>query len=129
LQYLYYLAVYPRPTIEKGPDSKTVNKHDPVQFICEIVASSLEHFTRAVWWKDGSPTRLPANSNITLQASASNDSLFIYSLVIPEVSKSDKGVYSCYAYYNQTILNSMGIDHAIESNHLSADLKVKGELL
>ena len=112
----------------KGPDSKTVNKHDPVQFICEIVASSLEHFTHAVWWKDGSPTKLPANANATFQATASDDSLFICSLVIPEVSKSDEGVYSCYAYYDQTILRKMKIDHAVESNRMSADLKVKGEL-
>ena len=110
----------------KGPDSKTLHKHEKVQFVCNIVASSLKYFTNAAWWKNGSPTRLPNKANITLQTSPGNDSSFIYSLIIEDITESDEGTYSCYSYYNQTILSSMGIDHAIESEHKSADLKVEG---
>ncbi|XP_065885168.1 uncharacterized protein [Dysidea avara] len=123
-----YLTVYKRPTLMKGPDSKTLHKHEKVQFVCNIVASSLKYFTNAAWWKNGSPTRLPNKANITLQTSPGNDSSFIYSLIIEDITESDEGTYSCYSYYNQTILSSMGIDHAIESEHKSADLKVEGGL-
>jgi len=111
----------------KGPDSKTLHKHDRAQFICMIVASSLGHFTNAAWWKDGSPTRLPNKANSTLQSFPGNDSSFIYSLILEDITKSDEGSYSCYSYYNQTILRSMGINHAIQSGYMSANLQVKGK--
>jgi len=127
INFVYYLClvVYKRPTVIDGPDSKTLHKHERAQFICKIVASSLDHFTNAAWWKDGSPTRLPNKANITLQTFPGNDSSYISSLILKDITKNDEGSYTCYSYYNQTILRSMGIDHAVESNHKSADLKIK----
>jgi len=112
--------------VKPGPDSQSPHKHDRAQFTCKFVASSLDHFTQAAWTRNDDPTKIPSNAILANQTSPGNDTLFVYSLVIPKVSKSDEGTYSCYAYYNQTILSSMGIDHAIESDHMSADLKIKG---
>ena len=112
----------------KGPDSKTLHKHDRVEFTCKFVASSLEHFTHAAWKRNDDPNKLPNKAIFTNQTSPGNDTLFVYSLILSDVTESDEGTYSCYSYYNQTILKSMGIDHAIESDHMSAYLRVKGKV-
>ncbi|XP_065885161.1 uncharacterized protein [Dysidea avara] len=123
-----YLTVYKRPTIMKGPDSRTLHKHDRVKFTCKFVASSLEHFTHAAWMRNDDPSNISTKAVFTNQTMPGNDTHFVYSLSISDVTESDEGIYSCYSYYNQTILRGMGIDHAIVSVNMSADLKVEGGL-
>jgi len=120
------LAVYKIPTIVKGPANKTLHKHNRVKFTCEFVASSLDHFTNAAWMKNNDPSDIPNKAVFTNQTMPGNDTRFVYSLILQDITKSDEGSYSCYSYYNQTILRSMGINHAIQSDYMSADLKVEG---
>ena len=113
----------------KGPDSRTLHKHDRVKFTCKFVASSLEHFTHAAWMRNDDPSNISTKAVFTNQTMPGNDTHFVYSLSISDVTESDEGIYSCYSYYNQTILRGMGIDHAIVSVNMSADLKVEGNTI
>ena len=111
----------------KGPDSKTLQKHDRVKFTCEFVASSLDYLTQAAWLRNNDPNDIPTKAIYLNQTMPGNNTHFVYSLILPDITRSDEGSYSCYSYYNKTILEkSMKIYHAVESDHMSADLRVKG---
>jgi len=110
----------------KGPANQTLPKHDRVKFTCDFVASSLDHFTNAAWMRNNDPSDIPKKAEFTNQTTPGNNTHFVYSLILKDITESDEGSYTCYSYYNQTILRSMGIYHAVESDHMSADLKVEG---
>ena len=83
------------------------------------------------WFKDGHAiTNTNLNKYQVVQGPDSQENNVVFSILhILNVSKSDEGKYSCYCYYNKTILVEYHIYDTINSTKGHAILKLQGIII
>ncbi|XP_065920649.1 uncharacterized protein [Dysidea avara] len=122
------LTIYVQPKLIAAPTNVTIKKNNVAHFKCQCNSSTLQYFTLFKWLRDSNTI---ANDNNKYQISGgpvSHQVNMVYSeLSILNVTEDDEGSYSCYCYYNQTMLSRIHISKQFKSNTRSAVLTLTNE--
>ena len=78
-------------------------ENDNVSLHCSFNASTMDGATIVVWLKDNSVIK--GYDNETRPVQGKNDEL-ISTLHIRNFTRKDQGVYTCYCYYNESLVTS-----------------------
>ena len=117
-----------RPSLIKPPTNLTAKIHTTVQFQCHFKASTIKYLTATEWFKDEDITPITNTSKhqIIQVSDPEKDNTIFSELSISNVSGSDQGNYSCYCYYNETVLNEYYINTAVHTTKGYAVLTLQG---
>jgi len=110
---LTHAVVYSIPEVINGPTDVSTKATQNVQFKCEFKAPTLAGVSIVVWLKDdfsviqsSSHYSISVNPSVAVGAVGENTDRFISTLSIFSVTSEDTGKYSCYCYYNTTMVTS-----------------------
>ena len=119
-----------RPSLIKPPANVTAKQHANAQFQCQFKASTVKYLTTIKWFKGEDITAITNTSkHQVIQGSQPDENDVIFSeLNVVNVSTSDEGNYSCYCYYNRTILSDYHINTAVHAMGVGA-LKLQGSYI
>ena len=114
-----------------GPEDVTAKASQNVQFTCEFKAPTRAGVSIVVWLKDdfavihsSSHYKISVNSSMTVGPVGENIDHFISTLSILSVNDEDEGKYTCYCYYNTTMVTSTKHQY-VRSNLESASLHIE----
>ena len=130
--FIVYIAVYNRPKLTTGPEDVSAKISQDVRFTCEFEASTQPGVSIVVWLKDdfavlhSSSHYTISNTPVTGSSINENTDHFISTLSISSVTDDDEGKYSCYCYYNKTIVTSTKQEY-IRSTPKSANLNINSD--
>ena len=119
-----------RPSLIIPPANLTEKQHANAQFQCQFKASTIRYLTTIKWFKGEDVTAITNTSKYqVIQGSQPDEKDVIFSeLNVVDVSVSDEGNYSCYCYYNETVLNNYHIDTAVHAMGVGS-LKLQGSYI
>jgi len=126
-----HIVVYAFPEVVSGPKNVTARLSQNVQFTCEFRAPTYAGVSIVVWLKDGFGVILSsAHYNITsVNSLMTTDSIkgesyhLMSSLSILNITDDDEGKYTCYCYYNTSLVTSIKHKY-VTSNLESANLHI-----
>ena len=128
-----HAVVYTYPEVIEGPADVSAKATQNVQFKCEFEAPTATGVSIVVWLKDdfaviqsSSHYNISMNPSVTDDGVGENTDHFISTLSILGVTNKDAGKYSCYCYYNTTMVTSTKSQYVI-SNVKSANLQIKSD--
>ena len=93
-----------------------------LQFTFKVCYDPDDELVKFKWLKDNK-TIDSSNAHYTYTHNQVNDSLYVSTLVIHNVTVNDSGIYSYQLWYNNTMINSS--TSAIETRHLKISSKSK----
>ena len=131
---LTLVVVYDLPKVTTGPKDVTAKPSQSVQFTCEFKAPTLTGVSIVVWLKDDFYEIKPSSHyNISVHYPVminaigdQDDDHFVSTLTILSITDDDEGKYTCYCYYNTTLVTSTKHQY-ITSNLESANLKMASD--
>ena len=129
LLYLAYIcaAIYAPPEVTNGPEDVTAKTSQNVQFTCKFKAPTLTGVSIVVWLKDDfAVIHLSSHYKISRIAVGENRDQFISTLNILSVTDKDEGKYTCYCYYNTSMVLSTKNKY-VRSSLASANLQIKDD--
>lgn len=126
-----HVVVYDFPKVTAGPKDVTAKLSQSVQFTCEFKAPTRADVSIVVWLKDDFyEIKSSSNYNITVHPPITISAIeepgndhFVSTLSILSVSDEDEGKYTCYCYYNTSLVTSTKHQY-ITSNLESAKLSI-----
>ena len=89
---------------------------------CAIKAPTKDRVSIVVWLKNDFEVTQSSHSTITTVADPTTKNLLLTTLTIFSVTSEDNGKYSCYCYYNRSMVSSA---QYVTSTQKSANLHVK----
>lgn len=111
--------VIERPKLIVGPtDAIGVKSHESVHFECHFNASLIPYLALCGWSKDGDD----ASNGVKQQTT--KPGYLACSFYINSVSVADKGIYSCYCYYNRSFREQLHFEN-ITSQYGEAMLQLE----
>lgn len=127
--FAVHAAIYDLPEVTSGPEDVEAKTSQDVKFTCEFKAPTQADVSIVVWLKDDfAVIRSSSHYNIstTVDPVGENSDHFISMLRIFSITDKDEGKYTCYCYYNTTIVLSTK-SHYVRSSLASANLQIKSE--
>ena len=121
--------MYGLPEVTSGPVDVTTRLSHDVQFTCKFRGPTQDGVSLVVWLKDDFyEIKSSPHYNISLTVSpVENDTNhFVSTLDILSVSDDDEGKYTCYCYYNTTLVTSTKHQY-VTSNLKSANLHIESD--
>ncbi|XP_065885439.1 hemicentin-1-like isoform X2 [Dysidea avara] len=116
------LTVYKQPNVIKGPKNVRTSAGETVNLTCTIETPTKPSVSIIVWLKDDFEVTQTPHYTITTTADPTTKYLLTTTLTISSVTSEDNGKYTCYCYYNRSMVTS---SHYVTSNQKSASLHVK----
>ena len=124
---LTYAAIYALPEVTDGPEDVTAKTSQDVQFTCEFKAPTQAGVSIVVWLKDDfAVIHSSSHYNISIVVGKKSDHFMTSTLSILSITDKDEGKYTCYCYYNTTIVLSTKHQY-VRSSLVSANLHVNSE--
>ena len=131
---LTLVVVYDLPKVTVGPKDVTAKLSQSVQFACEFKAPTRTDVSIVVWLKDdfyevksSSHYNITVHLSVTVSAMGAQDNdHFVSTLNILNISDEDEGKYTCYCYYNTSLVTSTKHQY-ITSNLKSAKLSIPND--
>ena len=129
-----HVVVYDLPKVTIGPEDVTAKLSQSVYFACEFKAPTRADVSIVVWLKDDFyEIKSSSHYNITVHPSmaisamgAQDNDHFVSTLNILNISDEDEGKYTCYCYYNTSLVTSTKHQY-ITSNLKSAKLSIPND--
>lgn len=103
------------PSLITPPGNLTIKKHANAKFQCHFRASTIEYVTIIKWFKDEYIITNTTKYQVIQRPDSQKDNVMFSVLNVLGVSKDDEGNYSCYCYYNETILDEFRIDTPVNT--------------
>ena len=123
--YITYTVVYALPEVTTGPEDVTPKTSQNVRFTCEFKAPTQAGVSIVVWLKDDfAVIHSSSHYKISVNTIGENTDHFISTLSILSVTDEDEGKYTCYCYYNTTMVISTKHQY-VRSGLASANLHIK----
>ena len=111
-------AVFDLPKVIAGPKKHIKTKlNDSISLQCQFRAPIV--VTIVVWLKDNLPVKNTQHYNIITTTNPGVDDLIVSDLNINTITSKDEGTYSCYCYYNRTMVIT---SKYVISNEMSATI-------
>ena len=111
-----------QPEVIRGPRSVRASVGETVHFSCSMKSLSITGASIIVWLKDDFQVTDPSHYTIITTADPTSKDHITTTLTISSVTNEDDGKYTCYCYYNRSMVTS---SQYVTSNQLSAKLHVK----
>ena len=120
--------MFAQPSLITPPANLTTKVHTNAEFQCEFRASTytMEPLTIIKWFKDKHVITNTTKYQVIQQPDPQEANTIFSILNILNVSRKDEGNYSCYCYYNETILDEFHINTPLNTNEGLGVLKVLG---
>jgi len=100
-------AVFDVPSVVKSSDSSiTAHINDSKALQCQFNAPTLQGVTIVVWMKGDMSIVSSEHYTIVTSSKPGHDSLLVSQLTINSITSADQGRYSCYCYYNTSLVKS-----------------------
>ncbi|XP_065884414.1 hemicentin-1-like isoform X2 [Dysidea avara] len=117
------IAVYAPPKVTDGPKKHIKTKlNDSISLQCQFRAPI--RVTIVVWLKDNLPVKNTQHYNIITTTNPGVDDLIVSNLNINTITSEDEGTYTCYCYYNRTMVTS---SKTVVSNKMSTTVHLRKE--
>lgn len=114
--------MFNRPKVIKGPKNVRTSTGETVNFTCNIEAPKNHGVSIIVWLKNDFEVTQSSKNTITTIVDPTTRNLLTTTLTISSVTDEDNGKYTCYCYYNRSMVTSA---QYVTSNQKSANLHVK----
>jgi len=117
-----FIVVFERPKVTKAPKNVKASTGETVNFTCAIRTPTKAGITIIVWLKNDFEVTQSSHTTITTITDSTTKNLLTTILTISSVTSEDNGKYTCYCYYNRSMVTSAKY---VTSNQKSASLHVK----
>ncbi|XP_065886340.1 titin-like isoform X2 [Dysidea avara] len=115
------LTVFDLPKVTDDPKEHIKAKlNDSISLQCQFRAPI--EVTIVVWLKDNLPVKNTQHYNIITTTNPGVDDLIVSNLNINTITSEDEGTYTCYCYYNRTMVTS---SKNVISNKVSTTLHLR----
>ena len=116
-----HTAVFDQPKITDAPNKHIKTKlNDSISLQCQFRAPI--GVTIVVWLKDNLPVKNTQHYNIITTTNPGVDDLIVSNLNIATITSEDEGTYTCYCYYNRTMVTS---SKTVVSNKMSTTVHLR----
>ena len=100
-------VAYEKPNILKDDNKHfKVKLNETVTFQCKIQAPTMDGVTIVVWLKNNWPIQDTEHYKINTTTNPGVEDLIISDLSINAFTGHDQGIYTCYCYYNRTMVTT-----------------------
>ena len=97
--------MFDKPKVIVGPKKHIRTKlNDSISLQCQFRAPI--EVTIVVWLKDNLPVKNTQHYNIITTTNPGVDDLIVSNLNINTITSEDEGTYTCYCYYNTTMVTT-----------------------
>ena len=116
-----HTAVFNTPKVIAGPNKHIkIKLNDSISLQCQFRAPF--EVTIVVWLKDNLPVKNTQHYNIITTTNPGVDDLIVSNLNINTITSEDEGIYTCYCYYNRTVVTT---SKYVVSNEMSTIIHLR----
>ena len=120
-KFIIHTAVFDLPKAIAGPNKHIKTKlNDSISLQCQFRAPI--EVTIVVWLKDNLSVKNTQHYNIITTTNPGVDDFIVSNLNINTITSEDEGTYTCYCYYNRTMVTT---SKYVVSNEISTTVHLK----